>query len=150
MQDSYKSTGIYRTAGITAFQVRSSSECQRHVQSINVFSTELSRANSHQHPHDGSCKRGWILFLTVLAKPSSNLLQRTGGDHRGGRAQPGRRTFMTTCLCWILAVMDMSSCRPMGASVARLVLLVSGAHSRYWNWASSACALVDLGHRPTG
>jgi len=25
----------------------------------------------------------------VLAKPSSNLLQRTGGDHRGGRAQLG-------------------------------------------------------------
>jgi len=25
----------------------------------------------------------------MLAKPSSNLLQRTGGDHRGGRAQPG-------------------------------------------------------------
>jgi len=23
------------------------------------------------------------------AKPSSNLLRRTGGDHRGGRAQPG-------------------------------------------------------------
>jgi len=25
----------------------------------------------------------------MLAKPSLNLLQRTGGDHRGGRAQPG-------------------------------------------------------------
>ena len=25
----------------------------------------------------------------MLAVPSSNLLQRTGGDHRGGRAQPG-------------------------------------------------------------
>ena len=25
----------------------------------------------------------------MLAKPSSHLLQRTGGDHRGGRAQPG-------------------------------------------------------------
>ena len=25
----------------------------------------------------------------MLAKPCSNLLQRTGGDHRGGRAQPG-------------------------------------------------------------
>jgi len=24
----------------------------------------------------------------MLAKPSLNLLQRTGGDHRGGRAQP--------------------------------------------------------------
>ena len=25
----------------------------------------------------------------MLAKPSSNLLQRTGGDHQGGRTQPG-------------------------------------------------------------
>jgi len=30
-------------------------------------------------------------------------------------------------------VMDMSSCRPMGASVTCLVILVSGARSRYWN-----------------
>ena len=30
-------------------------------------------------------------------------------------------------------VMDMSSCRPTGASVARLVILVSGARSRSWN-----------------
>jgi len=27
--------------------------------------------------------------MQMLAKPSSNLLQRTGGDHRGGRAKPG-------------------------------------------------------------
>ena len=38
----------------------------------------------------------------MLAKPSSNLLQRTGSDHWGSRAQPGWRTFMMTCLCWIL------------------------------------------------
>ena len=31
------------------------------------------------------------------------------------------------------SVMDMYSCRPMGASVARLVILVSGARSRSWN-----------------
>ena len=30
-------------------------------------------------------------------------------------------------------VMDMSSCRLMGASVARLVILISGARSRSWN-----------------
>ena len=30
-------------------------------------------------------------------------------------------------------VMDMYSCRPMGASVARLIILVSGARSRSWN-----------------
>jgi len=38
----------------------------------------------------------WILFaacprmrMQMLAKPSSDLLQRTGGNHRGGHAQPG-------------------------------------------------------------
>ena len=30
----------------------------------------------------------------TLAEPSSNLVQRTRSDHRGGRAQPGRRIFM--------------------------------------------------------
>jgi len=39
------------------------------------------------------------------AKASPNLLQRTGGDHRGGRARPGWRTFMMTCLRWILGYM---------------------------------------------
>jgi len=27
--------------------------------------------------------------MQMLAKPSSDLLQRTGGDHRGGHTQPG-------------------------------------------------------------
>jgi len=43
----------------------------------------------------------------MLAKPSLNLLQRTGRDHRGGRAQPGWRTFMMTCLRWILLYMRL-------------------------------------------
>jgi len=38
-----------------------------------------------------------------------------------------RSTFL------IMDVMDMASCRPMGASVARLVILISGARSRSWN-----------------
>ena len=38
----------------------------------------------------------------MLAEPSSALLQRTGGDHRGGRGQLGWRTFMMICLRWIL------------------------------------------------
>jgi len=40
-----------------------------------------------------SCRLTFVLHewmrTQMLAKLSSNLLQRTGGDHRGGRAQPG-------------------------------------------------------------
>jgi len=41
--------------------------------------------------------REWMR-TQMLAKPSLNLLQKTEGDHRGGRAQLGWRTFMMTCL----------------------------------------------------
>ena len=50
------------------------------------------------------------------AKPSSNLLRRTGGDHRGGRAQPGWRTFMMTCLRWILGYMRLEIWCKIGLS----------------------------------
>jgi len=43
----------------------------------------------------------------MLAKPCSNLLQRTEGDHWGGRTQPGWRTFMMTFLRWILGYMKL-------------------------------------------
>ena len=54
------------------------------------------------------------------------------------------RACVRVCVCVLLRshmhyivhlcyVMDMASCRPMGASVARLVILVSGARSRSWN-----------------
>ena len=52
----------------------------------------------------------------MLAKPSSNLLQRTGGDHRGGCAQFGWRTFMMTCLRWILGNMRLKIWRKIGLS----------------------------------
>ena len=45
--------------------------------------------------------------MQMLAKPPLNLLQRIGGDHRGGCAQPGWRTFLMTCLCWILRYMRL-------------------------------------------
>jgi len=45
-----------------------------------------------------------------------NHLQRTGGDHRGGRAQPGWRTFMMTCLRWILGYMRLEIWREIGLS----------------------------------
>jgi len=43
--------------------------------------------------------------------------------------------------------MDMSSCRPMGACIACLVISVGGVCGRCWSWASSACVLVGLGRR---
>ena len=36
----------------------------------------------------------------MLAKPSSNLLQRFGGNHQGGRAQVGWRTFAGSWDTW--------------------------------------------------
>jgi len=54
--------------------------------------------------------------MQMLAKPCSSLLQRTGGDHRGGRAQPGWRTFMMTCLCWILGYMRLEIWHKTGLS----------------------------------
>ena len=41
---------------------------------------------------------------------------RCGGDHRGGRAQPGWRTFMMTCLRWILGYMRLEIWRKIGLS----------------------------------
>ena len=49
-------------------------------------------------------------------KPSSNLLQRTGGDHQGGRTQPGWRTFMMTCLRWIFRYMRLEIWRKIDLS----------------------------------
>jgi len=54
--------------------------------------------------------------MQMLAKPPSNLLQRTGGDHWGGHAQPGWRTFMMTCLCWILGYMRLEIWCKIGLS----------------------------------
>jgi len=43
----------------------------------------------------------------MLAKPSLNLLHRTGGDYRGSHVQPGWRTFMMICLSCILGYMRL-------------------------------------------
>ena len=59
----------------------------------------------------------WKYAGTLCANiMSSNLFQRTGGDHRGGRAQIGRRTFMMTCLHWILGYMRLQICCKIGLS----------------------------------
>ena len=52
----------------------------------------------------------------MLAKPPSNLLQRTRGDHRGGRAQLGWWTFMMTCLRWTLGYTRLEIWRKIGLS----------------------------------
>jgi len=59
------------------------------------WTTVALPTSHHFHPsssHVVSLSSGILYEWTrtqTLAKPSSNLLQRTGGDHRGGRAQPG-------------------------------------------------------------
>jgi len=60
----------------------------------------------------------------MLAKPSWNLLQRTGGDHRGGHAQPGWRTFVMTCLR--LGYMRLEIWHKIGLSVDRCLCT--------WRW----------------
>jgi len=52
----------------------------------------------------------------LLAERSSNLHQRTGGDHQGGCAQLGWRTFMKTCLRWILGYTRLEIWRKIGLS----------------------------------
>jgi len=49
--------------------------------------------------------------MQMLAKPSSNLLQRIGGDHRGGRAQ-----LVKNCLRWIWGYMKIEIWRKIGLS----------------------------------
>jgi len=45
--------------------------------------------------------------MQMLAKLSSNLLQKTGGDQSGGREQLEWKTFIMTRLCWILGYMSL-------------------------------------------
>ena len=66
--------------------------------------------------------------MQMLAKPSSNLLQRIGGDHRGGRAQPGWRTFIMTCLRWILGYMRLEIWCKICLSGWRVMSLHSATH----------------------
>ena len=57
--------------------------------------------------------------MLLLAKPSSNLLQRTGSNRLGGRAQLGWRTFLMTCLRWILDRGRESNPRPRESQIQR-------------------------------
>ena len=71
----------------------------------------------------------------MLAKPSLNLLQRTGGDHRGGRAQLGWRAFMMMCLQWIMRYVRLEIWCKIGLSgdwcLCTALYTLSGA-CYYW------------------
>ena len=85
----------------------------------------------------------------MLAKPPSNLLQRTGGDHRGGRAQLGWRTFMMTRLRWILGYMRLEIWRKIdlsGGWCFRKALRTRSGACYYWilvrdRWSRFQCIL---------
>jgi len=72
--------------------------------------------------------------MQMLAKPPSNFLQRTGGDHRGGHAQLGWKTFMMTCLRWILGYLRLYGAKSASLETdvfAQCYALVVGA-CYYW------------------
>jgi len=60
-----------------------------------VFTLRVLPTSHHLHPSLSPVVSLSLVILhewmrtQMLAKPSSNLLQRTGGDHQGGRIQPG-------------------------------------------------------------
>ena len=94
-----------------------------------------------------------FLGVQMLAKLSSNLLRRTGGDHRGGSTQPGWRTFMMTCLRWILGYMRLEIWHKIGLSgdwcLCTVLCTRSGA-CYYWTgldtWACLDLPTVDSLH----
>jgi len=85
------------------------------------------------------------LHLAAYRSPRQHLITHFYGPDALHDAQPtATKSRRQRVACGILkkasekivrnsSVMDMSSCRPMGASVARLVILVSSARSRSWN-----------------
>ena len=87
-----------------------------------------------------SCTNEWE--TQMLAKPSMNLLQRTGGNHRGSRAQLGWRTFMITCLCWILGYMRLEIWCKIGLSADWCLCAVLCTRSgACYCWIGTACTL---------
>ena len=75
------------------------------------------------------------MSMQMLAKTTSNLLQRTGNDHQGCRAQPGWRTFMMTRLRWILGYMRLEIWCKIGLSgdwCLCIVLRTCSSACYYW------------------
>jgi len=66
-----------------------------------------------------SCTNGWEHRKAIFERAP----ERTGGDHWDGRAQLGWRTFMMTCLRWILGYMWLVMWRKIG---------LSGVFAQHW------------------
>jgi len=90
------------------------------------------------------CTDGWMhewMRMQMLAKPSSNLLQRTGGDHWGGCTQSRWRTFMMTCLHWILRYMRLQIWCKIGLSADwRLCTVLRTPSGACYYWIGHASA----------
>jgi len=84
-------------------------------------------------------------LMQMLAKPSSNLLERTGGDHQGGHAQPGWRSFMMTCLSWILGYMRLEIWCKIGLFGDCCLCTALRTHSgACWYWIGGLMLLKQL------
>ena len=83
---------------------------------LSEMLTSVALPTSHHfYPSLSPVMHKWMR-MQMLAGPPSNLLQRTRGDLRGGRTQPGWRTYMMTCLNWILAYMRLEIWQKIGLS----------------------------------
>ena len=89
---------------------------------LRVFGKFEDAKNSQYSDED---ERAALLRRLAVA---SYVLQPT---HRAATRRAAQRRTRSVSVNG--TVMDMYSYRPMGASVARLVILVSGARSRSWN-----------------
>ena len=94
-----------------------------------------------------------LTFFGHLARmdvnASSNLLQRTGVDHRGSHTQPGWRTLMMTCLLWILGYMRLEIWCKIGLSGDRCcctALHTCSAACYYWIGLDRVSWLCLRGH----
>ena len=93
------------------------------------------------------CSLHLINFHTklTLLSPSLNLLQRTGGYHRCGRAQLGWRTFIMTCLRWILGYMRLEIWCKISFSADWCLCTALHTHSGacyYWIGCTSVCTIL--------
>jgi len=112
------------------------------VRNVNI------RGITNQPPLSSIIKSRCLTFFGHLAQmdenadasQDQNLLQKTGSDHRDGRAQPGWRTFMMTCLRWFLGYMRLEIWCKIGLSTDWC--LCTSLHTRSgacYYWIGLAC-----------